>query len=103
MMLFSGFLIALNSIFKWLAWIQWISAFRYASNILTINEFRNIVFCQNNSTSICPLRGLDVLNTIDIDHITDWDLWKNYFALFMMTIVFLILAYIQLRRIKKVK
>ncbi|CAF4782215.1 unnamed protein product, partial [Rotaria sp. Silwood2] len=39
-MMFSGFLIDLSSIFSWLSWIQWINAFRYASNVLTINEFQ---------------------------------------------------------------
>ncbi|CAF1995870.1 unnamed protein product [Rotaria magnacalcarata] len=41
MMVFSGFLVELESVFKFLRWIKWFSAFRYAYNVLIINEFRN--------------------------------------------------------------
>ncbi|CAF0956724.1 unnamed protein product [Rotaria sordida] len=55
MMMFSGFLIDLPSVFVWLSWIQWISAFRYASNVLTINEFQDLTFCWPNQTNFCPM------------------------------------------------
>jgi ATP-binding cassette, subfamily G (WHITE), member 2 len=104
MLVFSGFLIDLKSVFDWLSWIQWISAFRYALNTVTINEFRNnITFCLANASNVCPLTGSDVLDQRGFDHATDWDLWKNFFALCMMTTTFLLLAYIQLIRIKKTK
>ncbi|CAF1339002.1 unnamed protein product [Rotaria sordida] len=101
MFLFSGFLISLDSIFNWLSWIQWISAVRYASNVLIINEFRNINFCQVNQTDVCPMNGSEILKKKAVDYATDWDMWKYLFALTMMTIGFLLLAYIQLLRIKK--
>ena len=104
MLVFSGFFIDLKSVFNWLSWIQWISAFRYSLNTLVINEFRgNITFCLPNATNICPLTGSDVLNKRDLEHATDWDLWKNFFALCMMALTFFVLAYIQLIRIKKTK
>ncbi|CAF4072859.1 unnamed protein product [Rotaria magnacalcarata] len=103
MLVFSGFLISLSSVFPWLSWIQWISAFRYASNVLTVNEFRNNRFCLANLTSICPMMGSDVLNKQGVDYTTDWDMWKYFFALTMMAITFLLLAYFQLHRMKKSK
>jgi ATP-binding cassette, subfamily G (WHITE), member 2 len=104
MLVFSGFFIDLASVFNWLSWIQWISAFRYSLNVLIINEFRgDILFCLANATNICPLTGSDVLNKRELQHTTDWDMWKHFFALCMMTTTFLIMAYIQLIRIKKTK
>lgn len=103
MMVFSGFLVELSSIFSWLSWIQWISAIRYASNVLTINEFRHVHFCLSNMSDICPQSGSAVLSRLSLDHKTDWDLWKYFLALSLMTITFLILAFIQLYRIKKIK
>lgn len=103
MMVFSGFLIDLKSVFNWLSWIQWISGFRYALNTLTVNEFRSSIFCLANATSVCPVLGTDVLDQRGLDHATDWDMWKYFFALSMMTLTFLVLAFIQLVRIKKTK
>ncbi len=103
MLVFSGFLISLNSVFNWLSWIQWISAFRYASNVLTVNEFRNNIFCLSNMSNVCPTMGSDVLIKQGVDYATNWDMWKYFFALTMMAITFFLLAYIQLLRIKMKK
>lgn len=103
MFVFSGFLIELTSVVKWLSWIQWISALRYASNVLTVNEFRGIRFCLANASSICPLSGEDVLGKKQLDYQSDWAMWKYFFALSSMAIVFLLFAFIQLFRIKKRK
>jgi hypothetical protein len=104
MMVFGGFLIDLNSVFVWLSWIQWVSGFRYAFNVVVINEFNNnITFCQANATNICTTTGSDVLDQRSLDHATSWDMWKYFFALCMMTLTFFILAFIQLIRIKKTK
>jgi hypothetical protein len=104
MMVFSGFLVDLATVFGWLSWMQWISAFRYSSNILTISEFRHLTFCQTkNMSGLCPLTGEQVLNGRDLAHATYWDMWKHFLALTGMAMAFLILAYIQLVRIKKTK
>ncbi|CAF1585677.1 unnamed protein product, partial [Adineta steineri] len=103
MMVFSGFLIDLNSIFSFLRWIQWLSAFRYATNLLTINEFRNLTFCLSNNTQICPITGEEILKQRDITYTNNWDIWKNLLALSIMIIMFLSIAFIQLIRMKKVK
>ncbi|CAF2045084.1 unnamed protein product [Rotaria magnacalcarata] len=103
MMIFSGFLIDLTSVFSWLSWIQWISALRYASNVLPINEFQGLKLCLPNQINMCPMTGEDVLNDQGLSHGTAWDLWKHFFALTMMATTFFLLAYIQLHRIKKTK
>ncbi len=99
MMVFSGFLIDLNSSFSFLRWIQWISAFRYATNLLTINEFRNLIFYSENNTQTSE----QILTQRDISYATNWDIWKNLLALIVTIMTFLIMAYIQLLRMKKVK
>jgi ATP-binding cassette subfamily G (WHITE) protein 2 len=102
-MIFGGFMVDLSSVFDWLSWIQWISPFRYASNMLAINEFRNITFCLSNMTNVCPMTGKDVLEQKKIDYKTDWDMWQNFVAITIMTLAFFILAFIQLVRMKKIK
>jgi len=103
MMLFSGFLIDLESIIAFLRWIQWISVFRYASNVLAINEFRNLTLCLPSRSDICLITGEEILLRRHISYSTTWDIWKNILALFLITITFFLLAFIQLLRIKKFK
>ncbi|CAF0761120.1 unnamed protein product [Rotaria sp. Silwood1] len=103
MMVFSGFLIDLKSVFSFLQWLQWFSAFRYATNLLTINEFRNLKFCLTNNTQICPLTGEEILIQHHIPYNNNWDMWKNLLALLIMIITFLFMTFIQLLRMKKVK
>ena len=103
MALFTGFLIGLDTIFKWISWIQWISAIRYASNMLTVNEFKGTTFCWKNATDICPLTGEEIMDEYKIEYTTAWDLWKNFVALVLITIGIFVIAYIQLLRMKKLK
>ncbi len=83
--------------------MQWISGFRYASNVLTINEFQGLTFCLPNQTNICPLTGEEILDKRGLPHNNPWDLWKYFLALTSMAVIFFILAYIQLMRTKKTK
>jgi hypothetical protein len=103
MMLFSGFLINLASIVPVLRWIQWLSVFRYASNVLAINEFRNLTLCLSSDTEMCFMKGEDVLSRRHISYSTTWDVWKNILALLLISAAFLLMAYIQLLRMKKYK
>lgn len=103
MALFTGFLIELDTIFKWISWIQWISAVRYASNMLIVNEFKGTTFCWKNATDICPLTGEVIMDEIKIEYTTTWNLWKNFVALILITIGIFVIAYIQLLRMKKLK
>lgn len=102
-MVVSGFLVDLESIFTFLQWIKWISAIRYSSNILMINEFKNLTFCLSNNTQICPLQGEQILLQRHIAHDTEWDMWKNLVAISIMAIILFVMAYIQLLRMKRVK
>jgi ATP-binding cassette subfamily G (WHITE) protein 2 len=102
-LVFSGFLVDVNSVVAFLSWIKWISIFRYSNNIFAINEFVGIKLCLSNDTNICPLDGLEILQQQNIEYSSEWDLWKNFVALGGMTAGFLILTYIQLRRMKKTK
>lgn len=103
MMLFSGFIIDLTSIVSFIRWIQWLSVFRYASNVLAINEFKNLTLCLSSQDDLCFMKGEDILTRRHISYSTNWDLWKNILALIGITITFFIMAYIQLLRIKKIK
>ncbi|UJR32419.1 hypothetical protein I4U23_019881 [Adineta vaga] len=103
MMVFSGFLVELKSVFIFLRWIQWVSAFRYAYNVLVVNEFRDIDFCLSNQTHICPLSGASVLEKRSIDHNTSWDMWKYFLALTTIAIVSFVISYMKLLLIKKKK
>jgi ABC-type multidrug transport system permease subunit len=102
-LVFGGFLVDISSVVSFLRWIQYFSIFRYAANLLLINEFMGLTLCLPNNTQICQTNGSDILTELNIDHSTSWDLWKNVVALASITIGFLVLAYVQLRRIKKTK
>ncbi len=102
-LVFGGFLVDISSVVSFLRWIQYFSIFRYAANLLLINEFMGLTLCLSNNTQICQTNGSDILTELNIDHSTSWDLWKNFVALASITIGFLVLAYVQLRRIKKTK
>ncbi|CAF1236409.1 unnamed protein product [Adineta steineri] len=103
MMLFSGFLIDIQSIVSFLRWIQWISVFRYASNVLAINEFRNLTLCLSSHCDIGLMTGEEILSRRHISYSSTWDIWKNILALLLITITFFLMTYIQLLRIKKFK
>jgi ATP-binding cassette subfamily G (WHITE) protein 2 len=96
-------LVDISSVVSFLRWIQYISIFRYAANLLLINEFMGLTLCLTNNTQICQTNGSEILTQLNIDHSNNWDLWKNFVALASITIGFLLLAYAQLRRIKKTK
>ncbi|CAF2896306.1 unnamed protein product [Rotaria sp. Silwood2] len=99
-LVFGGFLVEISSVLSFLQWIQYFSIFRYGSNALLINEFIGLTLCLPNNTNICVKDGTEVLTELHVEHSTNWDLWKNFVALISITIGFLSLAYVQLRRIK---
>lgn len=103
MMVFGGFLVEISSIVSFLSWIKWVSIFRYSSNILTINEFDGLKLCLEDHPTICPINGTDIIHQSHIEFENAWDLWKNFVALILMTIIYFALAYFQLLRMKKTK
>ncbi|CAF3700099.1 unnamed protein product [Rotaria socialis] len=102
-LLFSGLLVEVSSVVVFLQWIQYISIFAYGTNALLINEFTGLTLCYSNNTNLCTKSGSDVLTDLGVTHGTGWDLWKNAIALIAIIIGFLVLAYVQLRRMKKTK
>nr|XP_023683404.1 ATP-binding cassette sub-family G member 2-like [Paramormyrops kingsleyae]XP_023683405.1 ATP-binding cassette sub-family G member 2-like [Paramormyrops kingsleyae] len=114
MMIFSGLLVNLPSIMDWLAWFKYFSITRYGLTALQINEFRGLNFCEHlpppptempdmNCTIVTPgltCTGEDFLKEQGIDYST-WGLWQNHVALLIMTIIFLTIAYLKLRFIRK--
>ncbi|CAH8524416.1 unnamed protein product [Schistosoma turkestanicum] len=50
MMITSGYLVNITTLWKWLQLIRYISILRYAINILTINELYNMTFCPHTTT-----------------------------------------------------
>ncbi|TKS68340.1 ATP-binding cassette sub-family G member 2 [Collichthys lucidus] len=116
MMIFSGLLVNLPSIMDWLAWLKYFSIPRYGLAALKINEFVGLKFCDeaairntnisttmtNCSASTVGLTctGEQYLDYLGIEY-TTWGLWENHVALVIMTFIFLVIAYLKLRYIKK--
>uniref|UniRef100_A0A3B4YFA8 Broad substrate specificity ATP-binding cassette transporter ABCG2 n=1 Tax=Seriola lalandi dorsalis TaxID=1841481 RepID=A0A3B4YFA8_SERLL len=101
MMIFSGLLVNLPSITDWLAWLKYFSIPRYGLAALKINEFVGLKFCEevvNRNANICT--GEQYLDYLGIEY-TPWGLWENHVALTVMSVIFLIIAYLKLRNIKK--
>ncbi|XP_071951918.1 broad substrate specificity ATP-binding cassette transporter ABCG2-like isoform X2 [Antedon mediterranea] len=98
MLIFGGLFVNITSLPTWLQWLKWISIFRYSLNTLSINEFSGMVFVDGNMT----VNGEDYLISQGIPTGT-WGLWQNQLALFIMQIILLTLAYIQLRTVPKLK
>ncbi|XP_036407127.1 broad substrate specificity ATP-binding cassette transporter ABCG2 [Megalops cyprinoides] len=115
MMIFSGLLVNLPSIMDWLAWFQYLSIPRYGLTALQINEFVGLTFCDTLPTRPTSFPGLDICNItfpgvtctgeqfLENQGITytTWGLWQNHVALVIMTLIFLTIAYLKLRFIKK--
>ncbi|XP_029985835.1 ATP-binding cassette sub-family G member 2-like [Sphaeramia orbicularis] len=100
MMIFAGLLVSLPSIVSWLAWLKYFSIPRYGLGALQVNEFVGLKFCELlNHTVVCRT-GEDFLQTQGVDYST-WGLWQNHVALSVMTVVFLTIAYLKLRFIRK--
>uniref|UniRef100_A0A672PE60 ATP-binding cassette, sub-family G (WHITE), member 2a n=1 Tax=Sinocyclocheilus grahami TaxID=75366 RepID=A0A672PE60_SINGR len=95
MMIFSGLLVNLPSVADWLNWLKYFSIPRYGLAALEINEFTGLNFCDMRNIS-----SEDFLSEQGIDYST-WGLWQNHLALGIMTLIFLIIAYLKLRFIKK--
>ncbi|XP_053260077.1 broad substrate specificity ATP-binding cassette transporter ABCG2-like isoform X1 [Podarcis raffonei] len=110
MIVFSGLLVNITTISPWLLWLKYFSIPRYGLNALQVNEFTGLKFCSEleqgvNVTCIAPspftiCTGEEYLKMQGID-MTFLGMVKNYVALICMTIIFLSIAYLKLRFIKK--
>ncbi|NWU94715.1 ABCG2 protein, partial [Upupa epops] len=109
MLIFSGLLVNLPSIMGWLNWLQYLSIPRYGLtvsigvwnrnksnhlNICTtvIPNFAPCLFCRCSGEIYLCSQGIPP---------TNWTMWENIVALFCMTVIFLIIAYIKLRFMRK--
>ncbi|XP_058048966.1 broad substrate specificity ATP-binding cassette transporter ABCG2-like [Ahaetulla prasina] len=110
MIVFSGVLVNLTTITSSLLWLEYFSIPRYGLNALQINEFTGLRFCNEtpegvnvtcvSTTSFTVCTGEDYLEMQGIGT-TSWDLWQNHIALICMTIIFLTVAYLKLKFLKK--
>uniref|UniRef100_A0A672L983 Broad substrate specificity ATP-binding cassette transporter ABCG2 n=1 Tax=Sinocyclocheilus grahami TaxID=75366 RepID=A0A672L983_SINGR len=107
MMIFSGLLVNLKSTMDWLSWLKYLSIPRYGLEALEINEFVGLKFCGNiifhvNLYYIIFYRctGEQHLTFQGINY-SSWGFWHNHMALTVLTLIFLIIAYIKLRFIHK--
>lgn len=102
MMIFSGLLVNLTTIAAWLNWLKYFSIPRYGLTALQINEFRGLQFCDTGNMTLVEMctTGEMFLQQQGIDY-SEWGLWQNHLALGIMSIIFLIIAYLKLRFIKK--
>ncbi|EMP29345.1 ATP-binding cassette sub-family G member 2 [Chelonia mydas] len=111
MIIFSGLLVNLTSIESWLVWLNYFSIPRYGLTALQINEFTGLNFCQNanvtgvnvsciTSSPFTICTGEEYLKMQGIE-VSAWGMWRNYVALLCMTLIFLTIAYLKLRFLKK--
>lgn len=104
MMVFSGRMVNIDTIPVWLQWLKWISIFRYSLNAFMVNELKGFE-CSfpSNTTFFKCTSGNECLTMYGVPHSSAWDLWSNEVALLILTVVFLSLTYIQLRRTSLLK
>ncbi|CAG5928594.1 unnamed protein product [Menidia menidia] len=110
MMIFSGLLVNLPSVMDWLVWLKYFSIPRYGLAALKINEFVGLKFCDEPGIPVVPnctvntagqiCTGEQYLDYLGIEN-SSWGLWENHVALTVMMILFLVIAYLKLRYIKK--
>ncbi|NWZ82315.1 ABCG2 protein, partial [Poecile atricapillus] len=108
MIIFSGLLVNLTSVMSWLSWLKYFSIPRYGMTALQINEMTGLNFCgSSNGTfiNVCVFicracTGEEYLKSQGIDA-SPWGLWQNHLALACMTLIFLTIAYLKLRFMKK--
>ncbi|XP_065906247.1 broad substrate specificity ATP-binding cassette transporter ABCG2-like [Dysidea avara] len=107
--MFAGFLKNLRTVDDWLAWLEYLSIFRYALNAITVNELdgndyppgcSNMTMNMNNSSTFECLVGSEYLDRLGY---LDFDIWYNILALVCFNVGFLLLAYVNLRLLKKNK
>ncbi|VDP42918.1 unnamed protein product [Schistosoma curassoni] len=83
MMVTSGYLVNISTLWKWLQLFRYISILRYAINILTINELFDMTFCPETTLPYSKLSSVDFnrINASDSPYSNVTSLlineWKN--------------------------
>ncbi|XP_048469054.1 broad substrate specificity ATP-binding cassette transporter ABCG2-like [Rhincodon typus] len=112
MTIYSGLLVHLPGIVKWLSWLQYISITRYGVTALMVNEFVGLTFSYNVSDlgkgCHCPNPTPVQISCTGTQHLQDmgigtatWDLWQNHVGLSALITFFLSIAYLKLLYMKK--
>uniref|UniRef100_A0A8C5AHW0 Broad substrate specificity ATP-binding cassette transporter ABCG2 n=1 Tax=Gadus morhua TaxID=8049 RepID=A0A8C5AHW0_GADMO len=101
MMIFSGLLVNLPSIMDWLAWLKYFSIPRYGLAALQINEFVGLRFCDTQDIWTTNSSSPGNHSSPPAGQYSHWGMWENHLALTVMMAIFLIIAYLKLRFIKK--
>ncbi|XP_068443907.1 broad substrate specificity ATP-binding cassette transporter ABCG2 [Clinocottus analis] len=104
MMIFAGLLVNLPSISSWISWLKYFSIPRYGLSALLMNEFTGLNFCGGlNATITLPnlhCTGEEFLEDQGVE-LSTWGFWQNHVALGIIAIIFLCIAYLKLRFIRK--
>ncbi|XP_075262241.1 broad substrate specificity ATP-binding cassette transporter ABCG2-like [Convolutriloba macropyga] len=104
MLMFGGFYIDVDNIPIPLTYLQYLSVIRYGISAIQIVELRDEVFTNSgeDGTNITK-SGEDYLVDAGIKFGTDWDYWQNQVGLTCIMVGSLLITYIRLRLIKKLK
>ncbi|ELT89768.1 hypothetical protein CAPTEDRAFT_173115 [Capitella teleta] len=107
MLVFNGLLVNIETVPRFLRWGKHFSIFRYSMNGFLVNELKGLEFCgeiENGNSSIRSCTTGDAyMKGQGIAHDSAWDLWLNPFGLAMLSLFFLSVTYVQLRRMKKLR
>ncbi|XP_072439756.1 broad substrate specificity ATP-binding cassette transporter ABCG2-like [Chiloscyllium punctatum] len=112
MTIYSGLLVHLPGMVKWLSWLQYLSITRYGITALMVNEFVDLTFSYNVSDMgkgcHCPNPTPVEISCTGTQHLQDmgigtasWDLWQNHVGLTVLITTFLCIAYLKLLYMKK--
>lgn len=93
MMIFSGFLIKIGSIFVPLRYVSYINPFRYAFSLLAQNELRGLRFICKGAP--CPIQSGDQL--LRLNELEDTTIWQNFVILIAFLIFFRLLGLLSMR------
>jgi len=105
-MVFSGLLVNLKG--AWFRYLKYLSLFYYSMTALEINELKNLNisdFMIANTTGLNCIYGNKnaFFDAQGISYDQDFDLWVNIIPLAGIALLFMIIAYVQLRRVPKLK
>jgi ATP-binding cassette subfamily G (WHITE) protein 2 len=105
MLIFGGLFVNLSSPPAFLRWIKWVSIIRYSMEALCINELENKQYCFGKINGTCPLKNETAYGNTYLSKqgFNSNDKWKTQIILFAMFFGVLVLTYIRLRFVSKVK
>ncbi|NXL61343.1 ABCG2 protein, partial [Chordeiles acutipennis] len=98
MLIFSGLLVNLPSVMGWLNWLKYFSIPRYGLTVSrklaprSNTNFCPVLFCRCSGEAYLCSQGIAP---------TNYAMWENIVALLCMTLIFLIIAYVKLRFMRK--